>query len=157
VKERRATGIYALTVWQPWADAIAHGSKRTENRPWPPPAAVIGQVIAIHAGMQVDHGAEPPDGENWPDPGIPLSARPRGVIIAVARLAGCHRATDPRCMARPCSPWAAWVQFHWQLDQVRPLPEPIPARGSQRLWRVEPRLERELARRVPLPIRRQDV
>jgi len=40
----------ALTLKQPWAWAVAHAGKDVENRTWKPPASVIGQRIAIHAG-----------------------------------------------------------------------------------------------------------
>lgn len=132
--------MQALTIWQPWADAIAHGSKRTENRPWPAPPAVLGQDIAIHAGRTLDWEAEPPPGCAWP--GLPAAARVRGAVIAVARLTGCH---GPGCTAGPCSPWAAAGQFHWQLDQVRPLADPVPARGYQRLWTLSPALAGSVA------------
>ena len=44
----------ALTVLQPWADCICGLGKRVENRTWPPPNALIGQRIAIHAGKGFD-------------------------------------------------------------------------------------------------------
>lgn len=42
----------ALTVWQPWATLIAIGAKPYEFRGWKPPKSVVGQRIAIHAGMR---------------------------------------------------------------------------------------------------------
>jgi ASCH domain len=141
--------MYALTIWQPWADAIARGSKRVENRPWSAPPVAIGQIIAIHAGQKLDHDAELPSGETWPHPVIPPTWLPRGAIIAVATLTGCHPYSQPGCLSRPCSPWAAWGQFHWQLDQVQAMPCPIPARGFQRLWHLNPGLERVVAESWP--------
>ena len=44
----------ALTLWQPWAHAVAHLGKRIENRPWKPWPAVIGTRVAIHAAAKVD-------------------------------------------------------------------------------------------------------
>ena len=41
-----------LTVWQPWATLIAEGAKPYEFRGWKPPAKLIGQRIAIHAGAR---------------------------------------------------------------------------------------------------------
>jgi DNA polymerase-1 len=41
--------MWALTVWQPWAWAIAMGFKLIENRSWPPPRWLIGRELAIHA------------------------------------------------------------------------------------------------------------
>ncbi|MFE1936473.1 ASCH domain-containing protein [Streptomyces sp. NPDC059474] len=115
----------ALTVHQPWADAIAYGGKRIENRSWTPPAAAVGSTILIHAGKIFD-----PMGRfvitdwdalgRWPDA--------RGAVIATAVLAGHHRADG--C----CSPWGEPRGHHWQLTDVQPLTEPVPCRGAQRLW-----------------------
>lgn len=44
----------ALTLHQPWATCIAHHGKRVENRTWAPPQSIVGQRIAIHAGMKLD-------------------------------------------------------------------------------------------------------
>jgi hypothetical protein len=44
--------MYALTILQPWAWAIATGLKSVENRTWRPPDAAIGQLVAIHAGKR---------------------------------------------------------------------------------------------------------
>ena len=41
----------ALTIRQPWADAIVHGTKRTENRTWK--TTHRGPVL-IHAGVAYD-------------------------------------------------------------------------------------------------------
>lgn len=48
----------ALTVWQPWASLIAIGAKPYEFRGWAPPASIIGQRIAIHAGARPIKAAE---------------------------------------------------------------------------------------------------
>lgn len=42
----------ALTLHQPWATLIASGVKTSETRSWPPPKALYGQRIAIHAGRK---------------------------------------------------------------------------------------------------------
>jgi hypothetical protein len=64
----------------------------------------------------------------------------QGVVIAVARLAGCHPAGP--CVNLACHPWGeseyngkpAW---HIELADVRRLPKPVPARGSLALpWRL---------------------
>ena len=41
----------ALTIRQPWAQLIALGVKTIETRSWRAPKALIGQTIAIHAGL----------------------------------------------------------------------------------------------------------
>lgn len=113
----------ALTVRQPWADAITHGTKRTENRTRR--THYRGQLL-IHAGAAHD-----PMGrfvitdwdllDSWPDT--------RGAIIAVATLTDCHAATDG-C----CAPWGFPDTWHWVLEDVRPLATPVPCKGRLGLW-----------------------
>jgi hypothetical protein len=59
----------ALTIWQPWADAL--GDKNVENRSWPTPPWIIGEEIGIHAGRTLDLAAAPPCGCSWPAPSLP--------------------------------------------------------------------------------------
>lgn len=124
------TDLRALTIRQPWADAIVHGKqpngpKRVENRTRP---TKHRGVILIHAGVAGDRQAVL-DGIR-PGPDV------RGAIIGVARLAACHIAEG--C----CRPWG-WTTpkpytWHWVLEGVHALPEPIPARGQLGLWRPGP-------------------
>lgn len=44
----------AISLWQPWATLVALGAKQIETRSWEPPAALIGQRIAIHAAKHWD-------------------------------------------------------------------------------------------------------
>lgn len=125
----------ALTVQHPHADAIAHDTKRTENRTWPIPPKHVGATVMIHAGKEIDHNAVL--GNTRPGPGL------RGVVIAVVRLAGCHEATTrgPRTSngLLCCAPWGhpsarGKTTWHWDLDDVQALPTPIGASGLQKLW-----------------------
>ena len=40
-----------------------------------------------------------------------------------------------------CSKWAQIDQWHWQLANVRPLAEPVPAKGALGLWKVPDDIE----------------
>lgn len=128
----------ALTIRQPWADAIAHGSKRVENRTWPVPGKHHGARILIHAGAAYDpigrFAITDPDAlDLWPDK--------RGALLAIAMLTGCHQAK------RGCCPtWGERNVWHWQLADVRPLAEPIPCKGALGLWRPAPELLTTLPR-----------
>ena len=42
----------AISLWQPWAEAIKVGRKWIETRHWRPPHYVLGQRIAIHAAKR---------------------------------------------------------------------------------------------------------
>jgi len=126
----------SLTVLQPWAGAIAYGAKRIENRSWPIPRGDVGQAIAIHAAKSIDLGAVPPDGESWP-----AGQWAVGAILAAATLKGCHHASKCASETGLCSPWAQQGQFHWELAEVRPIAEPVPCRGFQKLWTVPEQAE----------------
>lgn len=71
----------ALTVKQPWADAIAHGGKTTENRTWPVPARHVGARILIHAGAASDRHAVLPTVSATAGPAWPGT---RSAVVAVA-------------------------------------------------------------------------
>lgn len=129
----------ALTVRQPYADAIAHRAKPVENRSKPLPVKHIGVPVLLHAGKEphasgitaVDlaqlTGART---HSWPDT--------RSAIIAVIRFGGFHLAdsNDHWC----CRPWGqvpTRVQpevWHWQITDVTPLDEPVPATGALGFW-----------------------
>lgn len=85
-------------------------------------------------------GRKPRDEVNWP-PKLTL-----GAVVAVATLTGCHhwdwdnlcgpehRDSSPSTPGL-CSPWVNLrVPWHWELADVRPLPEPVPCKGALRLW-----------------------
>jgi hypothetical protein len=132
--------VRALTVRQPWAAAIAHGPKRTENRTRPIPAKHLGTTILIHAGLAEDENALPADmTRDWP--------RHWGAIIAVADLISCHQ--DARC----CRPWGFPDTWHWQLDDVRRIPHPIlGVRGQLGLWTVPDDVLAAVQRKVRLEV-----
>lgn len=90
--------MQALTLWQPWASAIAAGAKQIENRSWSPPARVMGQRILIHAGKKWDGARagdvlrawyaerrENPDVGAYPDMGRGL---PFMALLCTARVRG---------------------------------------------------------------------
>lgn len=117
----------ALTIRQPWAWAITHGSKRVENRTW---RASHRGLLAIHAAARIDQGA-------LDDMRVRAAVRTygrepdyvTGAVIAVATLTGVHTSCQPEC-----SLWAAHGQHHWELADVRPLTAPVPCKGRLGLW-----------------------
>lgn len=121
----------ALTILQPWAEMIARGVKRVENRTWRTPHR---GPIAIHVGksliwMDRENAAE------WPERyGVALPQAGEltfGAIIAVAELVDCVRVEDLpddlRGHAWAFGPWC------WVLRDVRRV-EPVPCMGKQLLW-----------------------
>lgn len=142
-----------LTLWQPWASLIAVGAKTIETRSWRPPASLIGERVAIHAGMRlVGYRDLPPDvtdsirkdlGEYWE------TALPRGAVVATARLLGAY-------LVKGCSRGYAYCddpvtggpvklkedlygdfsvgRWLWMFAYEQLVKPPVPARGRQGLW-----------------------
>lgn len=146
----------ALTLWQPWATCVAHHSKLVENRTWEPPASVIGQRIAIHAGKRFEREAYEDlvelDGLALP----PRAEIPAGAVIATARVAGWVRSewlvnrcehpfdfsglTEEQARSALRSTW--WIgPVGWVLDHVIAI-GPVPCSGAQGLWSLPPDIER---------------
>jgi hypothetical protein len=119
--------LRALTVRQPWADAIARGGKAVENRTWSAPARHVGTRFLIHAAAAPDRHAVLPL-EVIAAGGSDVYLDHRSAIVAVATLAGCH--FDAGC----CGMWGQRMVFHWQLADVVPLAVPVPAKGALGFW-----------------------
>ncbi len=119
--------IRALTVRRPWSTLIASGHKPVENRVWD---WEWRGTLLIHAGTMWAR-----DAKDFAGPLVDLgddywqAARHPTGIVAVAELAGVCK--DQPC---GCGPWAMPDHYHWQLDQVRALDVPVPARGRLGLW-----------------------
>lgn len=107
----------ALTIRQPWAGLIVDGIKDLENRNF----RIEPQRICIHAGLAWWRG---PEAENVPD--SPHQAH-RGCVIGTVRVVKCVRNSHSRW----ASPGREW---HWILEEPRPLRSPIPAIGRLGLW-----------------------
>ena len=114
------TDTRALTIRQPWAGAIAHQTKRVENRTWKLPAKHHGTRILIHAGAQPDRDAIV-YGEH-------LDVY--SAIVAVATITDCHWSDDGTC----CGPWGFSKAYHWALADVVALDQPVPAKGRLGIW-----------------------
>lgn len=150
-----------ITVWQPWASLLAVGAKRFETRSWP---TSYRGPIAIHAATKDPYSimaklprrvAKAIYDVLYEKFGIQSGALRRmstGCVIATAELIGCHKIF--RCGGRGEGPgWIETAQgiyqpderellfgdwtpgrYAWEIANVKPLDEPIPAKGQQRLW-----------------------
>jgi len=155
----------AISVWQPWASAIAVGAKRIETRSWNPPYR--GRIL-IHASKRrlitelVEYECDPcwraalsPLG--WAPGGDPIEnidRLPFGAIVAVADLAWCDRTEDfedaelgaIRTRAGLDSGTYYWTErmlgdfragrWGWRLGPIWRLDEPIPWRGRRGLFDI---------------------
>lgn len=112
----------ALTIRQPWAGAIAHQTKRVENRTWKLPAKYEGARILIHAAARPRREGvwrQPRrirrDRRHRHDHRLPLRQRQPGLL---------------QLLAQP-------GLYHWELADVTALPEPVSARGALGFWTVD--------------------
>ncbi|MFC0602296.1 hypothetical protein [Streptomyces palmae] len=128
-----AEPLRALTLWQPWASAVAQLGKNIENRGW---LTKYRGLVLIHAGASIDRRAV----QQMPrDLEMPAKA-----VLAVARISDAHSDCDGRC-----SRWAMPGFHHWELADVVPLTEPVTVPGAQRLWTPKEALRRRVADALP--------
>lgn len=126
----------AITLHQPWASLVAWGEKKYETRSWG--TAYRGE-IAIHAGLHLVKNQS-----FWHEihRKYDLVDVPLGMIVAIARLETVIM-MDRRLIATisdkeySTGDWQVG-RWAWDLRDIRPLNEPIPARGHQRLWNWDP-------------------
>lgn len=125
----------AITVWQPWATLLAIGTKQYETRSW---ATSYRGPIAIHAGKQIQIPFGNAAINKLNNHNISALDLPLGAVIATAKLVNCWRVEDlnPSKDEMLLGDWTPG-RYAWELANVKLLPEPIPAKGHQRLWNWE--------------------
>ena len=142
----------AITLTQPWATLIVVGAKLIETRSW---FTTCRGRIAIHAAKNFPEYAQhlcfrEPFRlflEEYVDLNKTYLGRhrfPSGAIIATCRLVNCFKILDGTYRVGgihipPGEPEQSFGdytpgRYAWILDDVRRLPEPIPARGALGLW-----------------------
>lgn len=153
----------AISLWQPWATAIALGSKRIETRSW---KTDYRGPLAIHAAKRCikkemndlcfDHewvGAlhlesEVFSGEHRIDLDRFLFGMPFGSIVAICMLVDCKETEEideiEDLRGENSFRWCeedlgdfSPGRFGWILEDIRQLSDPIPYRGQQGLFDVE--------------------
>lgn len=152
--------IPAISLWQPWATAVALKSKEYETRHW---STDYRGPLVIHAAKRLVRSEMellrcryfwraalklPPNLTIW-------GRVPFGALVAVCDLTGCFPTEEirPGYLDQPriCSDPAhggvgTWTErdmgnfesgrFAWHLENVQALPEPIPFKGAQGFFRV---------------------
>ena len=119
----------AITLHQPWASAIALGFKHYETRSW---KTNYRGLIAIHAAKR------PLDNPSFAKQFFDTDNLPFGSVVAVADLVDCLPMTEDlidsmSVTERVFGDWCSG-RFAWQLENIRPLKEPVPYKGMQGLW-----------------------
>lgn len=130
--------MLALTLIRPWPWAILEipregGPKDVENRVWKPPASVVGERIAIHAGKGWD-----PDGLAFIRAlGFDCPERtddhPLGIVGTVqidGYIGGPDLAEGERSL------YSRWYMggYGWLMSNPVKLERPLACGGRQRLW-----------------------
>lgn len=142
----------ALSLSQPWCwsifDPIA--DKDIENRSWPPPFAMVGKRIAIHAAKSWDDKCVY---KIMGDTVTPIGFFQRlgithapvrydlyaaSMIVGVATIG--RVVTDVGTLSDRQSRWF-FGEFGWVLTDRRKLQNPILCGGKQGLWTVDPIIE----------------
>lgn len=135
----------AISLWQPWASAVALGEKRIETRSW---ETSHRGPIAIHAGKRSV------DSVMYSEPfqllfrvfhGIVAADLPLGAIVATATLVDCVPTVELRLepqysdlltnTERMLGDYGLG-RFGWILKDIRALETPIPFRGRQRVFNL---------------------
>lgn len=122
-----------ISLWQPWAELIRRGLKEYETRSWP--CETLGEV-AIHAAKR-----------KFRDADMTRDARTQmlmdevdpfylqyGVVLCVADIIACvSTQTAKQHISKRELYYGDWSEgrFAWRIENVRPLPKPIPLTGRQ--------------------------
>ena len=132
----------AITLWQPWAQLVALRAKRFETRCW---KTHYRGPLAIHAALEFSAESralccrEPFSTALLGNEDLPL-----GCVIAICDLAAVFPTSpDKDALFAPVQHWPqsdlpfgdfSPGRYAWQLENVRALEVPIPARGAQGFW-----------------------
>jgi hypothetical protein len=122
-----------LTLHQPYASAIALGLKKNETRSW---YTTYRKVVAIHAGLHVPQYART-FALNEAAAGVlpSIDTLPLGAVVALAVVGDCvpTESLEPTALERRYGDYTPG-RWAWRLEDIVPLPEPVPARGYQGIW-----------------------
>jgi len=131
--------IKALTLWQPWASAIALGLKKYETRHW---ATNHRGALAIHASAKPMTATHRALAEKYGMCDVPggCDFLPLGAVVVICNLKGCIQMTqkfidDQSQMELAFGDWAPG-RFAWELEILNVLTAPLPVCGHQGLWNL---------------------
>jgi hypothetical protein len=164
-----AAEMRAISLWQPWASFFVDGPKIHETRSWPtshrgwlaihatsvsprlPSLAVVGAAAEVF-GVSAPH--EYDDARRIRLVGESIDGLPAGAIVGLVRIDDCVPVEEagPGRVDRMLGDYSAG-RFAWRRGDAIKLPEPVPCRGRQRIWKVPPSTARwvlEQAKQVRL-------
>ena len=146
-----AEPMLALTLWRPWDTAMLLLGKPLENRDWPPPPQLIGKRFALHSGRKFDEDGAFTIMKLAYDAGVSAvvigaalerAEKIESAIIGTVKLGRVLRRVQRSFPldALANSPWF-FGDFGWVCEDPFLLPEPVPCRGAQKLWKMPPDVE----------------
>lgn len=125
----------AISLWQPWATAIAYGTKKIETRHW---STTYRGPLAIHAAKRWDRQQREFAGVEQMMLRLPKEM-PLGAIIATCLLYHIRPTAelDPTIsdIERLYGDYAQG-RYGWLFTEVRVLREPVPFKGAQGFFNV---------------------
>jgi len=133
----------AITLMQPWATLVAIGAKKIETRSW---KTKHRGPLAIHAGKRFPSTVHLQGGiliyeepyrsflnnaGYWNSCDLPL-----GKVVAVVDLLEVERIMGINVPGEPERSFGDYRfgRYMWHLEVLQYFPEPIEAKGAQRLW-----------------------
>lgn len=125
----------AITLWQPWASAIALGLKSIETRGW---STDYRGPLAIHAARRFG-GEEKRFAQVERALGRLPARLPLGAIVCVVELVDVRTTDELALTVGPIEKLYgnyAPGRFGWILENVRALPDAVPYLGRQRFFNV---------------------
>jgi hypothetical protein len=145
----------ALTICQPYPHLICMPEtdprhKRVENREWP--TKYRGPLV-IHAGKSkfyLDDERSYRDAGLEANYGIPITDMVFGAAVSICNLTDCIHIDEIEASGRWDTKYP-WLRDHLHasgpwcfiLQDVRPVPKPIPYRGAQGFWNFPDHLLRD--------------
>lgn len=158
--------MYAVSLHQPWAAAVALGWKQVETRghntklrgwfaiqaakKWSP----VDRATAVRLAAEIGKPPEYFNDDRARDPSDRCPANQRGAVVCIARLTRTERMTE-KLIARQSEvelKFGNWEvgRYAWFLENVTPLNDPLPLRGQQGLWTLSPGVEAVIRHRAGL-------
>lgn len=104
-----------LSIRQPWAWAILHAGKDSENRSWPCPQYLLGERVLVHASGTLDAGALEALGARRAD-------MVKSAILGSVLIVGCDREMKSR--------WDFQGEYHFRLENPIAFERAIPLKGK---------------------------
>jgi hypothetical protein len=127
--------LKAISLWNPWAEAMCLGIKLNETRSWP--TMHRGDLVICSAKRSLDQ-----DGLSVArDNNIPLGAMKFGFALCVVELYTCTPTGNPH-FRLPLTELEAALgnyepgRFAWQTRNLRTLKTPVPIIGRQGFWNL---------------------